>query len=304
MPTATQAPTPLFVEKRFPLRLSPVITGIRDLYQAGKENRWDPQRDIPWDALDPGRFTEAERQAARRTWSRRAWIEAAGLKETPSLLVRFCIEDQRESDPKFFLTVRGTEEAWHVDCFDRIAARFGGLLTQPATTAYAALFNRGLHRRALNAQRPLDAYVVVHCAFEDGLELELFRAYRQGCTNPALAAVLDRCIADKERHAAFGWLYAEERAPRWSEAERRAIAAELEEHMRTVEFGGYHCPWLSNSAGPEAEADAVCARAGLGAADAGTEAAVLRDWVAAARRRLATLGIDLPAFHHTLVGGF
>ncbi len=304
MQTATLAPTPLFVEKRFPLRLSPTITGIRDLYQTGKSSRWDPQRDIPWAEMGVERYEAAEREAARWTWSRRAWIEATGLKETPSLLIRFCLEDQRESDPKFFLTVRGTEEAWHVDCFDRVANRFGGLVERPSTPVYGALFNRSLHRRALHAERSLDAYVVTHCAFEDGLELELFKAYRQGCANPVLAAVLDRCIADKERHASFGWLYAETRAPGWTGEQRRIIAAEVEEHMRSVELGGYHCPWLSNAAGIEAEADAVCARAGLGAASVETEATVLREYLAAARKKLRIFGIELPEFHHALVGSF
>ncbi|MCW2238930.1 hypothetical protein [Azospirillum canadense] len=307
MDTATQAPpiaapTPLFVEKRFPLRLSPNITGIRDLYQTGKVNRWDPQRDIPWADLDAERYDPAVRLAARWTWSRRLWIEAMGLKETPSLLVRFCVEDQRESDPKFFLTVRGTEEAWHVDCFDRIAGRFGGRMDRPVTSAYEALFNRSLHRRALNAERSLDAYVVTHCAFEDGLELELFRAYRRNAGDPVIAAVLDRCIADKERHASFGWLYAEERAPGWSDEERRTITGELMDHMRTVELAGYHCPWLSNAAGTEAAADMVCATTGLGAATAEGEAAVLRGYLAAARKKLRSLGIELPEFQHTLLG--
>lgn len=303
-PPAIDGPTPLFVEKRFPLRLAPHIAGIRDLYQSGKDNRWQPERDIPWAALKAETYGVAEREAARLTWSRRLWIESIGLKETAALLVRFCMEDGRESDPKFFLPVRGTEEAWHSDCFDRMARAFGGRFARPATRAYEALFNRNLHTRALNATRSLDSYVVTHCAVEDGLELELFRAYRANASDPAVIAVLDRCIGDKERHAAFGWLYAEARAPGWSAEERRTIRDEVVDHMRTVELAGFHCPWLSNASSAEAAADGICAAAGLGAATAEEEAAVMRAYTGAARAKLATLGIDIPRFDHPLVGSF
>ncbi|NYZ11161.1 hypothetical protein HL658_01260 [Azospirillum sp. RWY-5-1] len=303
-PTAIDGPTPLFVEKRFPLRLAPHIDGIRDLYQSGKDNRWQPERDIPWATLKAETYGVAEREAARLTWSRRLWIESIGLKETAALLVRFCMEDGRESDPKFFLPVRGTEEAWHSDCFDRMARAFGGRFARPATRAYEALFNRNLHTRALNATRSLDSYVVTHCAVEDGLELELFRAHRANATNPAVAALLDRCIGDKERHAAFGWLYSEERAPGWSAEERRTIRDEVVEHMRTVELAGFHCAWLSNASSAEAAADAISAAAGLGAATADEEAAVLRAYTGSVREKLATLGIDIPRFDHPLVGSF
>jgi len=305
MQTTAEA-TPIFVEKRFPLQLDPMIPGIRDLYDAGKAGRWQPQRDLDWKAL---RRTAAAlpvdvREAAALAWSRRAWIESTALKETAALLVRFCIEEGRESDPKLFLTVRGTEEAWHMETCDQVARAFGGLAERPSTPAYEALFSRCLHRRGLDARQFLDAYVATFCAFEDGLELELFRRYRQATTEPVLAALLDRCIAAKERHAAFGWLYLEERCQGWNDEDRAAIAASIEEHVRTVELAGYHCPWLSNAAGAEAAADAKAAAAGLGAATAAAEAEALRSFTAEARTRLAAMGVHLPAFQHPLVGGF
>lgn len=304
MTTAPDTATPLFVEKRFPLRLQPHIPAIRELYDVAKTARWDPTRDIAWDKLDVSRYDEVEREAARRTWSRRTWIESAALKETPALIVRFCMEDFRESDPKYFLTVRGTEEAWHVECFHRVVNAFGGFVNQPATTAYADLFNRRLHQRALNAERSLDAYVVTRCIFEGGLELALFKAYRAGCTDDVLGDVLDRCIADKERHLQFGWLYANARAEGWTDEDRQTIAAEIDDHVRTVEMAGYHCPWLSNSATMELMADDICAKAGLGAADANAESAVLVGHVARMREQLKAIGVVVPAFHHTVIGPF
>lgn len=293
--SVSHPPLRLLVERRFPLEMSVTLPEIRELYDNGKAGRWNPHRDIDWNALSPDSYDRSVREAARRTWSRLLWTEATALTETPALIVRFCMEAGREIDPKFFLTVRNTEEAWHIECFDRIAEAFGGRIAAPADRAYEAVFNRGLYRRVLDATQNLDSFVAVHAAFEDGLELELCRTWRANATNAAVIGVLDRVIADKERHAAFGWLYLASRAPRWSDAERRLIAAELTTHIQDTELKGYHCPWLApEHASVEAQADAVTAAAGLGVAPRAAEEDTLVDYVSNARTRLAEFGIVLP----------
>lgn len=298
-------PLRLLVERRFPLEMNVTLPEIRELYDSGKAGRWNPHRDIDWNALSPDGYDEQIRQAARRTWSRRIWMEATGLTETPALIVRFCMEVGREIDPKFYLTTRNTEEAWHVECFDRIAEAFGGRVARPAERGYETVFNRNLHRRVLDAGQHLDSYVATHAAFEDGLELELCRAWRKGATNQAIVAVLDRVIADKERHAAFGWLYLASRAPRWTDEECLCIAEELTAHVRETELRGYHCPWLApEHALAEADADAMIAAAGLGAATRAEEEDVLVGYVGNARARLAELGVVLPVFETNRMRSF
>jgi hypothetical protein len=278
---------------------------IRELYDSGKAGRWNPHRDIDWGALAPERYDERTREAARRTWSRRLWIEATGLTETPALIVRFCMEAGREIDPKFYLTTRNTEEAWHVECFDRIAEAFGGRIARPAERGYETVFNRNLHRRVLDAGQHLDSYVAAHAAFEDGLELELCRAWRNNATNPTIAAVLDRVIADKERHAAFGWLYLASRAPHWTDDAGRAIAEAIVTHVRDTELKGYHCPWLApEHARAEVDADELVAAAGLGGASRAMEEDVLVAYVANARARLAEWGVVVPLFETNRMRAF
>jgi hypothetical protein len=303
--TSSLPPLRLLIERRFPLEMNVTLPEIRELYDSGKAGRWDPQRDIDWSALSPETYPEPVRQAARRAWSRRGWIEATGLTETPALIVRLCMEVGREIDPKFYLTTRNTEEAWHVECFDRIAETFGGRVVRPAERGYEAVFNRNLHRRVLDAGQHLDSYIAAHAAFEDGLELELCRAWRRDATNTAIVAVLERVIADKERHAAFGWLYLASRAPKWTTAERVSIAEELAVHVRDTELKGYHCPWLApEHAGAEADADAVIAAAGLGGATRAAEEDVLITYVGNARARLAELGVALPMFETNRMRAF
>jgi hypothetical protein len=298
-------PLRLLIERRFPLEMNVTLPQIRELYDSGKAGRWNPHRDIDWGALRAQDYDAPVRNAARRTWSRRLWMEVTGLTETPALLVRFCMETGREIDPKFFLTVRNTEEAWHIECYERITEAFGGRLTRPAERGYENAFNRNLHRRVLDAEQHLDAYVACFAAFEDGLELELCRAWRADATNPAIASTLDRIIGDKERHAAFGWLYLASRAPHWSQAERELIADQLAAHIRDTELKGYHCPWLAPEfAAAEAEADAVCAAAGLGGATRAAEEETLATYVANARQKLAELGVALPTFETNRMRAF
>lgn len=286
------------VERRFPLHLEPSIGTIRELYDAAKQARWDPQRDVPWQSFDAAAYPQDVRDAARLTWSRRAWTEYGGLPETPALVIRFCLEQQRESDPKYFLTVRNTEEAWHLECCHRFAELLGGYVSQPVDRRYQAIFNQGLHRQALDAAIPLDGYVAAHAAVQDGLDLELHRLYRDNARDPVARAILDRLVADKTRHAAFGWFYLEQRAASWDEAARAAIAREVERVIE-VELGGYHCAWLvaDDAATEIVAADRVTHDAGLGAGTQADEAAVLRRFLTEAVAQLAGLGVAvaLPA---------
>lgn len=293
--TAAPGATRILVEKRFPLSLSRSILSIRELYEQGKRQRWNPDGDIAWADLDPARHDAATREAARLTWSRRVWVEYTGLSETPALLIRFCLEPGREADPKYFLTVRNTEEAWHIECFDRLAEAFGGRIEQPADAAYAAAFNRTQAREALDAGTPLDGYVAVHCALEGGIDLALYEAYLENAADPVVKRVLDLVVADKKRHAAFGWLYLEERAPGWDAALKSEIGAALVRHVETVEAAGYHCPWASPAAAKEAEADRIVAEAGLGACPPDRERAIVNAYLDRSWARFAELGVAVPA---------
>ncbi|MBI1201237.1 MAG: hypothetical protein GC182_01880 [Rhodopseudomonas sp.] len=311
MQTAVQHPTPtlpplkLLVERRFPLEMKITLPEIRALYDDGKAGRWNPHKDIDWAALKPEAYDAAQLAAARRTWSRRAWIAATGLTETPALLMRFCMEIDREIDSKFYLTVRNTEEAWHVECCAKLADLFGGRIAAPVDRGYEAAFNRHLHRRVMDATQNLDSYVACFAAFEDGLELELLRTWRALTTNVTVNAVLDHLIADKERHAAFGWLYLAARAPQWTARERSLIAEELASYIRDTELKGYHCPWLApEHAAAEAEADTITATAGLGAASRTAEEDTLVAYVANARQKLAEFGVVLPMFDSNRMRSF
>jgi hypothetical protein len=293
---AAPRPTPILIEKRFPLELSQTITTIRDLYDASKQARWDPSADIPWSDLDVSGLSAEVRRAAALTWSRRSWVEYTGLPETPALLIRFCLEIRREADPKYFLAVRNTEEAWHVEVCHSIAEAFGGYVDTPSNDSYAALFNQAYSKQALGADTFLDGYVAAHCALEDGLELALWRGYLDNATDPVVKRALQLCVEDKERHAAFGWFYVEKRAAQWSESDRATVAGALAQHLGEVEFKGYHCAWMApdNAAAEIVAAERITTAAGLGALTPEAEAAIVTDYLTLARIKFAALGVDMP----------
>lgn len=296
-------PTPIIVERRFPLDLDLSISSIRALYETGKQSRWTPATAIPWDDFDDT-APSAQARAAASLWSRRAWVEYTGLLETPALLIRFCLEAGREADPKYFLTVRNTEEAWHVECFHRYARALGGYLERPANPAWEPVLNRTLYRQALDASQPLDIYVAVNCALEDGLELDLFELYAGNAREPVAAAMLEKVVASKRRNASFGWLYLEERARQMSESDKKALADELARWVESVAFAGYHIPSLSVSidAAEENRAALLAAEAGLGAALPQAEQKLFVDYLGRVRARLAQMGIALKTFEHPVLG--
>jgi hypothetical protein len=285
--------TPILIERRFPLDLAHSITSIRDLYDTSKRERWDPGADIDWGAFDPSAYDERSLAAARLSWSRRTWVEYTGLPETPALLIRFCLEVGREADPKYYLSVRNTEEAWHVEACHRFAECLGGYIDEPLVSAYAEIFNQSFHRQALDADRSLDGYVAARCALADGLDLELWRGYQANATDAVAERILSLCVADKQRHAAFGWHYLESRAAAWTEDDIAAISEAVAIYFETVERRGFHCAWLvpQGAAADVVEADRVTARAGLGALLPEDERDIVTRYLARTREKCASLGI-------------
>ena len=298
--------TPIPIERRFPLVLRKAAEDIRGLYEAAKEARWNPDTDVPWSQHALGSIDAATLASARRVWSRRAWVEYSGMTETPALLIRFCLELNRESDPKYFLTVRNTEEAWHVECYHRYAEACGGYVETPPNPAWEPVFNRTLYRDALDADISIDAYVAAHCAFVDSLELELAKAWRARTTEPLAAALLDRCLNDYERHAAFGWAYAGQRAVSGDAGLRERVAGALVRHIEEAEFAGYHCVGLAHQVEtrPEIADLRATADAGLGAVSASDEVEIFRTHLAFSRERFAEIGCTLPAIRHPSLGNF
>ena len=210
--------------------------------------------------------------------------------------MRFCLERQRESDPKYFLSLRGSEEAWHLDASHGMAERLGGFITQPANSEYAARFNQTLHREVLDAEFGLDAYIGAYVALREQLEAALLEAARAATTEPVMAQALELMLRDKKRHAQFGWLYLAERQ---AQLDGPAIARRAGEMLERFYASGLMVPGLNPPlAGDVAAAIDVAACAGLGFASFEKQQQVLQASLAESRRRFAALAV---AFDYDLL---
>jgi len=276
------------VEYRFPLHLEPSVETVWGLYGEAKANVWDPATAIPWDTASAA--SAEDREAARQVWSHRAWLAYGRLSEGPALLVRFCLERQRESDPKYMLSVRGAEDAWHVDAAERLAARFGGFLAAPEDAAYAQAFNIALHRRIFSADESLDAQVAALVLDRDGLDAALLAAAERGARDPAARAALALMRRDRARQARFGALYLAGRARHWDAGERAAIRAAVARTREEFVAAGVLHPALGGNAASLAQAHERAAAAGLGGVARGEAMNVLASWTREADACLAALG--------------
>jgi hypothetical protein len=225
-------------------------------------------------------------------WSHRAWLAYGRLSEGPALLVRFCLERQRESDPKYVLSVRGSEDAWQVDASDRLAARFGGFVDSPNDAAYAAGFNLSLHRQLFSADESLDAQVAALVLDRDALDASLLAAAEGVTTDPAASAALALMRRDRERQARFGALYLAGRAASWDAAERATIRAVVARVRAQFIATGLLHPALGAAPPALARAYERAAEAGLGGLACADAARVREKWSHEAEERLAALGLS------------
>lgn len=292
------------IERRFPLHLQPALHTVRDLYDRSKSKCWDPEKHIPWSKFDGSAYDAPTRKAAALSWSRRAWAEFSGIAETPSILIRFCLEHEGESDPKMFLTVRGTEESWHMECAYRFAQLLDRYVGDPPDAHFHRVMNIGLFRQAFDPALLPVAYIAAHIALLDGIDLELHRGYLRHAQDPVAVSILKRMVEDKERHTAFGWVYLEEQVATLEKSAFEEIQAEVEHILRVLVLGGYQSTAFAppGSVIHVLEADAYTRAAGLGAMLPAEEVSVVRQYVADARQRFGALGIHVAMQCHDVHG--
>jgi hypothetical protein len=294
-----------FVERRFPLRFQPENPTIRELYSQSKGFRWNPEEDILWDRLDPLAYAPEVREAARLTWSRRAWGTYPGLGESTALLIRFCLESGASGmDAKLFLSFRPAEEAKHLETCYLFATRLGGYEPDPGHEAVARRSNHPLAQMALDPDIPLEAFVAALGCLDDQLDLNLCLSHLQQSRHEVARHALRLIAGDKQRHVIFAWTLLGARLPHLPPAQRPAVAAAVRDMLERVILTGYRNAWLLPPGARDRllAAEAITAQHGLGASTPEQEASVLRATLAQLRERLAALDVELPMVTHPELG--
>ena len=285
---------------------------IRAALRDRQGEHWNPDTDMPWAATLRRRCARAGvRAAARRVWSRRAWVEYTGLAETPALLIRFCLEPNREVGSQVF-----PHRAQHRGGLARRDA-FTAMPKPAAATSSARpirpwepVFNRSLYRDALDAELGIDGYVCAHCAFVDGLEYELDDGMaRTTPREPVARAVLERCLVDSRTPCGASAGCMRSGVPRrcaTTARTRRGRVGAAVAHIEDVEFAGYHCVALAtgiDSRGRDRAISPRLRRAGLGATTADEEVAIFRGHLTRSRARVSpTSARDAADVRHPRLG--
>ena len=294
-----------FVERRFPLEFTPEVPAIRELYSQAKGLRWNPETDIAWDRFDVTRYSGATREAARRTWSRRAWGVYPGLTESTALLIRLCLESGALGmDAKLFLSFRPAEEAKHLEVCYRLAEALGGYEPDPGEPGLARLSNHPFAQAALDADVAVEAYVAALGALDDQLDLNLSLGHLQHATDEVVRGALRLIAGDRARHVAFAWAFLGSRLPALDAYGRAAVVDAVRNVLTGVILAGYRNTWLlpAQSREPWLAAEAETARHGLGASTPAQERRILRATIAQVRERLAVWKLDLPPVDHPELG--
>jgi len=293
-----------FVERRFPLVFTPEIVTVRELYNQAKGLSWDPETDIAWKRFDASAYDATTREAARLTWSHRAWGTYPGLGESTALLIRLCLESGAHfMDAKLFLSLRPAEEAKHLETCHRFAECLGGYVDTPADDL-SRVTNHPFAQMALDRDVSVEAFVAAVGALDDQLDLQLTLAHLGRARNETVRQALRLMASDKQRHVLFAWSFLASRAPALDEKERRQVADTVRDVLENVVLRGYRTTWLLPEAERKrwSEAEALTAEHGLGASTVAQEKTVLRATVAQLRERLAVWDIALPSVAHPDLG--
>ena len=302
---AYQAQEKRFVERRFPLQFAPEVPALRELYSQAKGFRWNPVSDIPWDRLDPARYSKDAREAARRTWSRRAWSVYPGLTESTALLIRFCLESgSLGMDAKLFLSFRPAEEAKHLEVCHLLAERLGGYESDPGEAGLARASNHPFAQAALDPDVPVEAWIAALGALDDQLDLNLYLSHLQHAKDEVVRSALRLIAGDRQRHVVFAWTLLGSRVAALDARARATVVETARDFLANVILAGYRNTWLlpEKSREPWLGAEQETARVGLGASTIGQERSVLRATIAQVRERLAVWKLDLPAVAHPELG--
>ena len=303
--SAYQAQEKRFVERRFPLSFAPEVPALRELYSQAKGLRWNPETDIAWDRFDPSRYAKATCEAARRTWSRRAWSVYPGLTESTALLIRFCLESGALGmDAKLFLSFRPAEEAKHLEVCHVLAERLGGYDPDPGEPGLARISNQPFAQVALDGDVPVEAYIAALGALDDQLDLNLYVSHLQQSKDETVRTALRLIASDRARHVAFAWAFLDHRVPALDARGRSAVIDAVREVLENVILAGYRNTWLlpEKSREPWLGAEEETARQGLGASSAAQERSVLRATIAQVRERFAAWKLELPRVEHAELG--
>lgn len=269
------------------------------LYHEGMINYFDPVQDLDWDHFDVSGWSQEEKEAGRKWWSWRTWIEY-------SILPAVAYENNRIAlsgcgmERTLYPSVICFETTRHREVSYMLTGRLGGYIEAPSgpEEVFAAVIQKGLSDQFYSPDAPLaPATAGLHCLMAGLTASQHKLALDRHVKNPLLQAALKVMAIDKARQAEYGWLTLEiDLAQNPSKAEKQAVVDSIVGELKAKSLRGVHSTTgLPASARTSIDAwKTIGARAGVGCLTPEEEAESIRDYLGEMRQRLAKLGIELP----------
>lgn len=306
-------------DRPFPGSLAPTIPAIRALYRQAKILAWDPESAIPWAEFDGSMYTDEQLWAARVYWSGRGWSEYGAIAESPTLQLRYDL-DQLEPDLSLYWALRTEEEARHAEVSARFADLLGGYIPEPPeldgdkaasqaptgaaeSEVPASVPHLGTRARALAPDVPVEATIAGLVCVAETVAYDVFLELVKAARDPVAKWIYRLIARDETRHCRFGWEYLAHRGPNMSVETRRACAETMYTMVQDLELGGYRSAWLAPDRSPGlVDIERTVFEAGLGGTTAEWEGPIVVRSIRGLRDRGRALGIELPTFHHDVLG--
>ncbi len=198
---------------------------------------------MPWDSLDPSRYSAKDLLVARKAWTGAAFQEHRTGAACAATL-RALIECRAPLDLVAMASRFPLDEMVHVELCARMATLLGGgteILHDPSRLAMDADPARPPLVRAG------DLVVRFFCVGET-ISIPLLRGTWKAAKHPLAKAILGRIVKDEAAHGTFGWSFLDWAAPQLDDESKRYLAQRADLAIRAIER-----PWHALKKRPRAE---------------------------------------------------
>lgn len=200
---------------------------------------------MPWDSLDPTRYSEKDLLVARKAWTGAAFQEHRTGAACAATL-RALIECRAPLDLVAMASRFPLDEMVHVELCARMAMLLGGgteILHDPSRLAMDA------DPKGPPIVRAGDLVVRFFCVGET-ISIPLLRGTWKAAKHPLAKAILGRIVKDEAAHGTFGWSFLDWAAPQLDDESRQYLATRADLAIRAIEQ-----QWRALKKRPRAESD-------------------------------------------------
>jgi len=261
--------TPYFTglpsEVRYPLELTPVDETLREYFISANESLPGAIKQLSLSPQDFRDHSNEQLAAAALVWSARSWVEYNGVSESEALLIRVCLEQNREIDLKYALAARAAERAIHADHCRQVAESLSHYCQDTNSPTLNRLYQTSTIRTVLDLNEHVDGSLASYLLAIAEFDLCRWEASFNTMTMESINAIIGRCVHSKKAQLAAFWAYFEHRVDGLTADCRRMISQSVGAAMESRNLA-VSIPALGVQPGTEPilAAGVIAADAGLG----------------------------------------